>query len=75
MNTDPSETDDDDEWYDDEDRNRYFSTGPVLSEEARFEEEDEDPLSLSDIMEKDLDEDHLDDILRKTRKVTSQNRR
>lgn len=42
MNIDPSETDEDDEWYDDEDRNRYFSTGPILSEEARFEEEDED---------------------------------
>jgi len=43
MNNDPRDRDNDDEdWYDDEDRNRYFSTGPILSEEARFEEEDED---------------------------------
>jgi len=50
---------------------RGFSSAPY----PEFEDCDEDPMSLSDIMEKDLDDEHLDDILRKTLKVTSQNRR
>ena len=42
MNIDPSETDEDDDWYDDEDRNRYHSTGIKLCEEAKWHEDDED---------------------------------
>lgn len=42
MNIDPSETDEDDEWYDDEDRNRYFSSGVRLCEEAVYQEQQED---------------------------------
>ena len=51
------------------------TSGNTLSVVQIIADCDEDALSLSDIVEKDLDEDHLEDILRKTLKVTSQNRR